>query len=68
MLVCCTLLSLVPPSCMVVLVRDLRNKFFLSPSTIIHSQQPLNLPTVLPLTYIGMDILSGKIPDNYNEI
>ena len=62
------LLSLVPPSCMVAPIRDLRNKFFLSSSTIMHSQQPLNLPTVLPSTYTGMDILLGKIPDNYDEV
>ena len=64
----CTLLSLVPPSCMVVPIRDLENKFFLSSSTIMYSQQPLNLPTVLPSMYTGIDILSGKIPDNYDEI
>jgi len=50
-----------------VLVRDLGNKFF-SSATIMYSHQPLNLPTVFPSTYTGMDILSGKIPDNYNEI
>jgi len=62
-----TLLFLVPPSCMVAPVRDL-NKFFLSFSTITHSQQPLNLPTVLPSTYSGIGILSGKIPDNYDKV
>ena len=60
-------LSLAPPSCMVAPVRDLGNKFF-SSATITHSHQPLNLPTVFPSTYTGMDILSGKIPDNYNEV
>jgi len=34
----------------------------------MYSYQPLNLPTVFPLTYTGIDILSGKIPDNYNEV
>jgi len=53
---------------MVAPVRDLGNKFFLSSSTITHSQQPLNLPTVLPSMYIGMAILLGKIPDNYDEV
>jgi len=52
---------------MVAPVRDLGNKFF-SSATITHSHQPLNLPTVFPSTYTGMDILSGKIPDNYNEV
>ena len=60
-------LSLVPPSCMVAPVRDLGNKFF-SSTTITHSHQPLNLPTVFPSTYTGMDILSGKIPDNYDKV
>ena len=53
---------------MVVPIRDLENKFFLSFSTIMYSQQPLNLPTVLPSIYTEIDILSGKIPDNYDEI
>jgi len=53
---------------MVASIRDLGNKFFLSPSTITHYQQPLNLPTVLPPMCTGMDILSGKIPDNHDEI
>jgi len=60
-------LSLVPLSCIVVPIRDLGNKFF-SSATITHSHQPLNLPTVFPSTYIGMNILSGKIPDNYDEV
>ena len=53
---------------MVAPIRDLGNKFILSPSTTMHSQQPFNLPTVLSPIYTGMDILSGKIPDNYDEI
>ena len=53
---------------MVASIKDLENKFILSSSTIMHSQQLFNLPTVLPPMYTGMDILSGKIPDNYNEI
>ena len=52
---------------MVALIRDLGNKFF-SSSIITYSHQPLNLLTVFPSTYIGMDILSGKIPDNYNKV
>jgi len=52
---------------MVVPVRDLENKFF-SSSTITHSHQPLNLQTVFPSTYTRIDILSGKIPDNYDEV
>ena len=53
---------------MVALIRDLGNKFFLFSSTIIYSQQPLNLPTVLPSMYTEMDIPSGKIPDNYDKV
>ena len=53
---------------MVALVRELENKFFLSSSIIMHFQKPLNLPTVLPSKYTRMDILSEKIPDNYDEI
>ena len=34
----------------------------------MHSQQPLNLLTILPSKYTGMNILSEKIPNNYNEI
>ena len=41
----------------------------LSPSTITHSQQSLNLPTVLLPMYTEMDILPGKnLVDNYNKV
>jgi len=52
---------------MVAPVRDLGNKFFYF-STITHSQQPLELPTLSSSIYTGMNILSGNISDNYNEV
>ena len=52
---------------MVVSIRDLENKFF-SSATIMYSHQPLNLLTVFPSTYTEIDILSGKIPDNYDKV
>ena len=57
------LLSLEPPSCMVVPVRDLGNKFF-SSSAITHSQQDSDstLPTVLPINHTGMDDSPGQPP------
>ena len=62
-----SLLSLVPLSYIVALIRDFGNKFFFS-LTNMHSQQTFNLPTMFSSTNTGMDILSGKIPDNYDEI
>ena len=61
------LLSLVPPSCMVVPIRDLGNKFIFF-SLNIHLQQDLQLPTVFPSNHTGMDILPGYSPDNYDEV
>jgi len=62
-----SLLSLVPPSYIVALIRDFGNKFFFS-STNMHSQQTFNLPTVFSSTNTEMDILSGKIPNNYDKV
>jgi len=62
-----TLLSLVPPSCMVVPIRDLGNKFiFFSSNT--HLQQDLQLPTVFPSNCTEMNILPGYSPNNYNKM
>jgi len=62
------LLSLVPPSCMVVPIRDLENKSVLFSSN-IHSQQNFQLPTVFLMNYIGMnDFISGSSPDNFDNV
>ena len=60
-------LSLVPPSCMVVPIRDLGNKFSSTTSN-TSSSSLLKLPTVSFSNYIGMDIFSGTAPDNYDEV
>ena len=62
-----SLLSLVPPSCIIVPVRDLGNKFFSSFSN-THSQQAFDLPTVSSLINIGMDIPPRNILDNYDKV
>ena len=52
---------------MVAPVRDFGNKFiFFSLNT--HSQQDFQLPTVFPSNHIGMDILAGYSPDNYDKM
>jgi len=62
-----SLLSLVPPSCMVVPIRDFGNKFFLSsPNT--HSQQTFDLPTVASSINIGIDIPLRNLSDNYDKV
>ena len=61
------LLSLVPPSCMVVPVRDLENKFtFFSSNTIL--LQTFELPTVSHSNNTGMDIFAESPPNNYDEV
>ena len=52
----------VPPSCMVVPVRDLGNEFFNS-SANMHSQQDFDstLPTVSSANHIGMDSSTGQL-------
>jgi len=62
------LLSLVLPSCMVVSIRDLRNKsvFF---SSNMHSLQSFQLPTVFSSNHTEIDqFFAGPSPDNYNEV
>ena len=62
------LLSLIPPSCMVVPIRDLGNKFVFF-SLNMHSQQSFQLPTVFLSKYTGMDnIFTETAPDNYDEV
>ena len=62
------LLSLVPPSCMVALIKDLGNKsVFFSSNT--HSLQSFQLLTVFLSNHTGMDqLFAGPFPDNYNEV
>ena len=65
------LLFLLPPSCMVVPIRNIANKLFFSHqnpnlSTINYSQT-LSLPTMLPYS-MGIDIQSGPAPNNFDEV
>ena len=62
-----SLLSLVPPSCMVVPVRDLGNKFSSTMSN-MSSKSSFKLPTVSSTSNTEMDIFSGPTPDNYDEV
>ena len=52
---------------MVVPIRDIGNKFFLS-SANMNLQQTITLPTVSLSTNTGMDILFRSISDNYNKV
>ena len=52
---------------MVVPIRDIGNKFFLS-SANMNLQQTITLPTVSLSTNTGMDILFRNISDNYNKV
>jgi len=63
------LLSLIPPSYMVVPNRELVNKSFLNSS--IYAIPPstnTNVPAVDSLKSTGMDIFKGQNPDNYNDV
>ena len=60
-------LSLVPPSCMVVPVRDLGNKFSSTTSN-TSSSSLFKLLTVSFSNYTEMDIFPGTAPDNYDEV
>ena len=60
-------LSLVPPSCMVAPVRELRN-IFTSSFTNTSSTRNYRLPTVYQANDTGMDILKGRSPDNFDEV
>jgi len=63
-----TLLSLVPPSCMVAPIRDLGNKYVFFSSN-MHSLQSFQLPTVFSSNHTGIDqFFAGSSPDNYNEV
>jgi len=62
------LLSLIPPSYMVVPNRELVNKPFFNPFTSSFSFQTNNLPTVDLFSNTGIDILKGRSPDNYDEV
>ena len=63
-----SLLSFVPPSCMVAPVRDLGNKsVFFSSNT--HSLQSFQLPTVFLSNHTEIDqFFAGPFPDNYDEM
>ena len=64
-----SLLSLIPPSYMVVPNRELVNKPFFNSSTSSFSFQTNNLLTVVDLfNNIEMDILKGRSSDNYDEV
>jgi len=52
---------------MVVPIRDIGNKFFLS-SANMNLQQTMTLPTVSLSTNTEMDILFRNISDNYNKV
>ena len=60
-------LSLESPSCMVVPVREIRNKFTSTSTTMIPTRN-LILPTVYQDNNTGMDIFKGQSPDNYDEV
>ena len=61
-----TLLFLLPPSCMVVPIGNIANKFFVSssfsPSTTSTSNDKPSLPTVSSINNIGIDKSSGQAP------
>ena len=62
-----SLLFLLPPSCMVVLIGNIANKFKFPPTfsfTITSNSQQFSLPTVSPTNSIGMDKSSGTSPRN----
>ena len=62
-----SLLSLVPPSCMVASVRDLGNKFTSFSSNTI-PLPTFELPTISHSNNTGMDIFAEPSSDNYDEM
>jgi len=60
-------LSLEPPSCMVASIREIRNKFTSTSTTMIPTQNFI-LPTVYQDNNIGMDIPKEQSPDNYDDV
>ena len=66
-----TLLSLLPPSCMIAPIRDLVNIQFPLQFSAIQphkSSTALKLPTVFHSNNAGMDIFAGFAPNDYNEV
>ena len=63
---------LLPLSCIVVPIGNLANKQFSSflnfSSFTTSNSQTFTLPTVFPSNNMGMDLLSGPVPDNYNKV
>jgi len=62
------LLSLIPPSYMVVPNRELANKPFFSSFTYTFPSQTNTLPTVDLFNNTGMDFLKGQTPDNNDGV
>ena len=62
------LLSLIPPSYMVVPNRELVNKLFFSSFTNTFPSQTNTLPTVDLFNNIGMDFLKEWTPDNNDRV
>ena len=66
-----SLLFLLPPSCMVVSIGNIANKFNFPlsfSSTITSNSQQVSLPTMLPTNSTGIDKSSGTTPSNNIEI
>ena len=66
-----SLLSLLPPSCMVVLIGELANKHFFTSkisSTNTIPTQTFILPTVSFSNNTGMNIFAEPFPDNYDKV
>jgi len=62
------LLSLIPPSYMVVSNRELANKSLFNFPTHVIPSQNTNLPTVELFNNTGMDFFKGQTPDNYDKV
>ena len=63
-----TLLSLIPPSYIVVPNRELANKLFFNSPTCSFSASTNNLPIMNLFSNTRMDIQKEKSPDNYNKV
>ena len=63
-----SLLSLIPPSYIIVPNRELANKSLLNSSTYAISSLNTNLPTMEPLNNIGIDIFKGQNSNNYDDM
>ena len=65
------LLFLLPPSCIVVPIRNIVNKLFLSStfsSSTMSNSQALALPTMFTSNHMGMDIPTGQVSANDFEV